>query len=78
MQRRVIVLRQIHFQAYGFDCLVDDARFERKFVGDSLMHTDGRKRQVGFVRGLDFRQFFTVALISLYILRILEAKVDSI
>src|SRR5579875_3832654 len=66
MQRRIIILGQIHFQAYSFDCLVDDARLKPKFIGNSLMHSDRWKRQVRFVGGLDLRQFFAIALVGLH------------
>src|SRR5579884_1917972 len=66
MQRGIIILRQVHFQAYRFDCLVDRTRLKTKLIGNRLMHSDRWKRQVRFVGGLDLRQFFAIALVGLH------------
>src|SRR5579863_4655287 len=65
MQGRVVELRQVQLQAYSFNGLVDDASFEREFIGDLFMNTDRRYRKIWLVGSFNFRQFLAVAFIDL-------------
>src|SRR5947207_10982705 len=66
MQSWIVELRQVHFQAYRFNSLVDLARLQPEFLGDLLMDANSRYGQIGFVGSLNFLQFFAVTLVGLH------------
>src|SRR6266567_6619326 len=65
MQGGVVVLRQVHVQAYLFDGLIDEARQEGELFGDLFMDAHRREWKVWFINGLDLFQLFTVTFVGL-------------
>src|SRR5579883_182787 len=65
MQFWIIVGRQIHLCADGFDSLVDDTGLQIQFIGDLAVNPDGWDRKIRLVGAFNLRLLLLVALVGL-------------